>query len=316
MSRGASDWLRRRLLQPEPPAAAVEVRAGGVAALRLARDGKRPALATAAAFELPPDALRLSLHEPNLSDPDAFARVLELLCDRVGLASGTRVALVLPDPVARVAFVAAAEIRARSRAETEEQLRFRLRKSLPFEARDARLAWSEVPAVAGQPAQLLVAAIDASVLAGYEEALLARNLVPGLVELAGLSLLRALPRAPADELLVNWDEGYVSLALLRGGEPVLFRTLAGELAAQPAEVAREAANTVLYYRERLSGAGLQRAFLRSAARPLGEAAELLREPLGLLPQPIDPWAGLAGAPQPGQAQAFAGAAASLLGEAA
>jgi hypothetical protein len=316
VSGGGRAWLRRRFVEPEPPAAAIEVRGRGVSALRLERRGGRTELAAAAAFELEASALRLSLHEPNLLQPDAFAHVLELLCDRVGLTAGTPVALVLPDAVARVAFVPAAELRARGRAETEEQLRFHLRKALPFDAREARLAWKEVPGVVGRPAQLLVAAIYGPVLAGYEDALRTFGLRPGLVELAGLALLRALPPGEGDELLVNWDAGYVSLALLRGGEPVLFRTLAGELAGEPAEVAREAANTVLYYRERLGGPGLQRASVRSAARPLAEAAELLRDPLGLLPQPIDPWASLPGAPQQLEAQRFAGAVASLRAEAA
>lgn len=310
--------VRRRLIEPEPPQAAIEVRALSVSGLRLARDGARTALGAAAAFALPEGTLRLSLHEPNLVQPEDFRRALELVCDRCGLQPGARVALVLPDPVARVAFVPAAEARARSRSEMEEQLRFRLRKSLPFEAREAQLAFSATPARPGQPAQVLVVAVFRPVLQGYEDAVRALKLEPGLVELAGLSLLRALPPAApdTDELLVNWDHGYVSLALLRGGEPVLFRTLAGELAGQPAEVAREVSATVLYYQERLGGAGLGRAWLRSAALPPAEAALLLGESLRQSPVPVDAWGGLRGAPAAAEAQAFAAAAATLLGGAA
>ena len=107
-----------------------------------------------------------------------------------------------------------------------------------------------------------------------------------------------------------------TLALLRDGEPMLFRTLAGGLASEVSEVVREVANTVLYYRERLGGPGLARALLRSALLPPAQAAELLREPLGCEPVPIDPWGALRGAPPSVEAMPFAGAAAALLGRAA
>jgi type IV pilus assembly protein PilM len=315
--RGALFRLQRQLLQAEPPAAAIEVRAAGLSALRLAGGPPRTSLAAAAAFELSPDVVQLSLTEPNVRDEGAFRRTLAVLADRVGIARGARVALVLPDPVARVAFIPKRELQARSRAELLEQLRFRLRKSVPFEIREALLSWVELPELPGRPAQLLVSAMFAPVLQGFEAPLRELGLEPGIVELSGLALLGALRSAPSvDELLVNWDAGYCTLALLRDGEPMLLRTLQGRIAAEPHEVAREAANTVLYYRERISGQGLARALLRSAALPLPEAAELLQEPLGLRAEPIDPWGGLQGAPQTLEAMPFAGAAASLLRRAA
>lgn len=309
--------LRRLLLEPEPPAAAIEVRAGGLAALRLQRDGRSQVLGAAAALRLPEGALRLSLQDANLADSEAFGSALAGLCERVGLGPGSRVALVLPDPVARVAFVPAAEVKARSAAETLEQLRFRLKKTLPFDVREARLAWCAVPAFPGQPAQLMVAALFAPVLADYEAAACGVGLVPGVVEVAGLALLRAVPAGGGgDELVVNWDRGYVSLALLRAGEPTLYRTLTGELAAKPEEVAREAQSTVLYYAERLGGPGLSRASLRSGLLPFGDAARLLDEAIGLWPEPLDPWAALGGGPPGVETQTFEAAAASLLAGAA
>jgi len=312
-----SSWLRSALLEPEPPLAAIEVRASGLSAIRLGRERQQPVLSGAASFELPSGALQLSLTEPNLRDVELFRRTLGVLADRVGLAGGGRIALVLPDPVARVVFVPAAELKARGRAELLEELRFRLRKTVPFEIRDAVLSWIPVPEGPGRPAQLLVSAIASQVLQGYEAPLRELGFEPGRVELCGLALAAALRPAPqADELLINWDAGYCTLALLRDGEPILFRTLAGELAAQPAEVVREAASTVLYYRDRLGGPGLQRALLRSTPLPAAEAAQLLQDPLGLMPEPVDPWGALRGAPAGVESMPFAGAAASLVGRAA
>jgi len=73
---------------------------------------------------------------------------------------------------------------------------------------------------------------------------------------------------------------------------------------------------VLYYRERLGGAGLAGAVVRSSALPPEDAAALLAEPLGFAPEVLDPWA-LLGVKHGGiAAQAVAGAASCVLRRAA
>jgi hypothetical protein len=111
---------------------------------------------------------------------------------------------------------------------------------------------------------------------------------------------------------VNWDHGYVSLVILREGWPILVRTLVGDFTATAESVVREAANTILYYRERLGGTGLVSAAIRSAFLPPEDAAALLREPLGVTATVLDPWSGLAPGDVGPAAQALAGAAATLL----
>lgn len=312
LARGA-EWIRRALLEPDYPTTAIEVRARSVGVVRLARERGRLALASASCLELPAGTVKLSMTEPNIADPTAFRAALGSALERAGVLGAGRVGLVLPDPVARVALLPAAEARGRGK-ELEELLRFRLRKAVPFEIREAHVA--SVPAGAGS---VLVGAIFRPVLEGYEEACHVLGLHPGLVELSGLALLAAAAREhpDGDRLLVNWDDGYVSLVLLRDGAPLLMRTLVGESAATPDQVAREVSSTVIYYRERLGGAGLAGAALRSAGRPAGEAAALLMDPLGLEPEVLDPWRAL-GVPAERleSAQALAGAAACVLGRAA
>lgn len=306
--------LWRALLDPEPPLCAIEVRSGGLAALRLVREGSRLALGAAVALELPPGTLHVSLTEPNIADAAAFRDALRAVAERVGLAGGARVALVLPDPVARVSLVPAEDVKARSRRELDELLRFRIRKSLPFDVQHARLAFAEVPASPGRSAALLVAAAHQPVIAAYEAALRGAALEPGLVELSGLALLASRSGASGDELLVNWDDDYASLILIREGEPILIRTLVGELLARPEEVSREIQSTLLYYQERLGGTRIERVLVRSRAGQA--AADALRGVVSVAPEAIDSWRGIAGAPQSTEAALLAGAAASLLARAA
>jgi hypothetical protein len=309
VARGGG-WLRRRFVEPQRPLTAIEVHASSIGVLRLRRDGHRLAVGAAAVMELPAGTLALSLTQPNITDAARFQQALHGALERAGVLGGARVALVLPDTVARVSLVPAVEVTARKPAQVDEILRFRLRKSIPFDVREARLAYASSGARAGD--SMVVATACAPVVADYEQACLSLDLEPGLVEIAGLALARAAfpPGFSGDGLLVNWDEGYATLALARDGWPILVRTLSGAAVSSTADVLREVASTLVYYRERLGGAGVTAAFVRSSLFPAEQAADALAAAVGFTPAVLDPWSRIAGAPAEA-AQPLAAAAAAL-----
>jgi Tfp pilus assembly PilM family ATPase len=281
--------------------------------VRLGREGRRVRLAAAASLDLPEGAVRLSMTQPNIEDAAAFRATLRAALERAGALHISRVALVLPDPVARLALLPASEVAAKRRGQIEDLIRFRLRKAVPFDVRDARIAFAGGGSRSAD--SVVVAAMFRPVLESYEQACRDVGAHPGLVELSGLALLNAAygARPPADRLLVNWDEGYVTLLLARGEWPILLRTLAGEAAASEEEVAREVANTLLYYRERLGGTTLAQAMVRSALLPPERALKLLEGPLELTPELLEPWPALRSGDMGAAGQALAGAGACLVG---
>jgi type IV pilus assembly protein PilM len=308
----AESWrsLRRHLVEPEYPLVSVEVRPRSVSVVRLAREAGKLVVAAAASVEVPEALLRLSITQPNVVDADAFGRLLAGVLERAGALRDPSCALVLPDPVGRMALLPANDLTAGRKTDLVEMARFRLRRAVPFEIRDAQVSVLLPPLGAPEGAEALVAAMLIPVLEGYEAAVRKAGLEPGLVELASLALL-SLPEVcstPGDRILVNWDEGYASLVLTRDGWPMLVRTFS-DAAATPEALVREAAHTILYYRERMQGPGLSGAFVRSAAVPPDDAVALLREPLGVAPVVLDPLVALDGPAVPG-GQALAGAAAS------
>lgn len=312
---GLTTRLRRWLLEPEYPKVAIEIRPRAVGAVRLQRDRGRFTLGAAASLGLPDGAVTLSMAQPNIVDAAAVAETVRAVLERTGIALSGSIALVLPDPVARVSVLPAAEFQDKDSDEIAELLRFKLRKSVPFEMKDARLSFV-VPETFASDSVLVAAAMARPVLESYEAVVTSLGMEPGLVELSGLALLAAAEAVlpPQDRLVVNWDDGYVSLLLARGGRPVLVRTLIGEAATERDDVVREVANTVLYYREKLGGTGLQSALVRSAILPGTAAVELLQEPLGISAEIMNPWANIEGGDVGPQAQAVAGAAACLSGK--
>jgi hypothetical protein len=307
-------WLRRTFVQPETPLVAVEVHATSVGIVRARKERRGLSLAAATRVDLAADVLQLSMTQPNLLDPERFALALRGALERAGILGGARVALVLPDLLARVNVLSATEVVARKRAELDEVVRFKLRKSVPFEIREARLAYTSTGSRAED--RMVVAAAFAPVVAAYEDACVSVGLEPGVVELAGLVLARAaFAGTQGDRLLVNWDEGYLTVLVLRDGWPLLVRTLPGEVAGTLASVVREVHNTVTYHRERLGGAALLEAALRSAVVPADEMRAALEPVLAVPTRVVDPWAALGGASMPDVAQSLAAAAACVGGRA-
>ena len=304
-------WFRRQFVQPEPVLAAVEVRSDSLGVLRLGREGGALTVAAATSVELPEGCLKLSMTEPNLEAPEVFRQRLRSALERAGVGPG-RVALVLPDPLVRLTLLPPGEALPRGRDQRDELLRFRLRKSVPFEVREAQVACLQDRTGTGGT---VVAAIFGPVLHGYEDLFRSLGLEPGLVQVSALALLSAAPETDGqDWLLINWEPGYVTLALVRRGWPLLVRTLTGASTLDPREVSREVATTLLYHRERLGGSALGQVLLRSGAHPAAEVVASLAEPLGFPPTLYDAWGRLRHGELGPAGQALAGAAACLLGD--
>jgi len=291
---GFAGALLRRLTEPDYPLLAVEVRPRALGIVRVQRQRRRLELGAAVVQELPEGCIVPSLSEVNIAAPEAFQAALRAGLERAGAAGASRACLVLPDPAGRVALVPAADLAGKRAKDAAELIRFRLRKSLSFDVREARLAYHPLSAGEAVGGSIPVVAVARAVLEQYEAALAAAGLYAGLVELAGLVCQAAAVHGrPLDEdrVIVNWDDGYVSLLITRAGRLAVVRTLTlpADPVAAAADVQREVFNTLLYYRERLGGQGLAGATLRSAARPPDEAAALLAEALELVPEPLAPW---------------------------
>ena len=315
-ARGPTGSIDASSSRPRP-LAAIEVRAR-VPGRRSARaPGARPhPRRRRGSVELPEGTLSLSITEPNLVDADAFRQALRSVVERAGILGGGRVALVLPDPVARVALLPAARGPGPG-AEAEELIRFRLRKSVPFEIRERAAGVGARPAPGGSPR-------SSSGRSSRTRPRGVRGGVPG-------PRPRARPRGArrARAILTRSRSGGVRpTACSSTGTTATSRSSCSRRRAGPdphadgrgcgeprqgrcARRRRRSSTTA-------SGSGaraLPRPSCASAALPPAEAAPLLEEPSGLGPEILDPW-GACTRGDPAVAQALAGAAAARSGTAA
>ena len=170
---------------PHPPLA-MEISSERVAVARWSRTGSLDSFAVEL---LPPGTVVPSAVETNLVNPAAVTSAISKACERVR-SREEDVALVLPDPVIRV-FVQHFEEFPRSADEAIPMLRWKLKKSIPFEADETIISYMrQPPREAG--IDIVTALARLRIVREYESLAEAVGLHPGVVlssSLAAISLL-------------------------------------------------------------------------------------------------------------------------------
>ncbi len=200
------------------PKLACEIAADRVIAARAA--DSRQVLELCSTSELAPGCVVPDLTEANLRQREAVVSALREVLGHVG-ARSRDVTAVLPDAAVRVALLDFETLPSK-REEAEGVVRFRLRKSLPFDVDKAKVSYQ---AQASNGAVRVVAAIALnSVVEEYEAVIREAGFSPGVVL---PSMLAAVSGAPADRgtLVVKVDARTTSIAILDHQQLLLFRTL-------------------------------------------------------------------------------------------
>jgi type IV pilus assembly protein PilM len=198
------------LLKDPPPEFAFEISAASIAMSRT-----RPP-AVAQRIPLPEGVVVPSPVKENITDSAAFADIVRRL---VPNPSGHPLcALILPDNAMRLSV-----LEFDSLPEKEEEraalVRFRLKKTVPFDVETASLAWF---VQAGN--KVAVALAPAGTIAQYEAPFRAAKLRPGIVMPAALAMLELLP--PNGSFLVAHLHSYaLTVLVVSNGILTLARSL-------------------------------------------------------------------------------------------
>ena len=186
-------------------------------------------------------------------------------------------ALVVPDSIARVSLVRFETVPARG-ADLDELIRWQVKKTTPFPLDEAVVAATPGRAPAAGAHEFVVSVARRDVVAQYEAACAARRLRrPGSSTWRpSTSSTRCWPAAGAargDWLLVHAADTYVSLAVIRDGHLIFYRTRGEESEGSIADLVHQ---TAMYYEDRLSGQRFDGVLLAGGATAAG-ADHLRRE---------------------------------------
>src|SRR5437868_1036358 len=200
------------------PKLACEISADRVLGGRVSDNGK--SLDTYSSRELTLGSVVPDLIETNLRQRNDVSRSIHDVLESVG-ARGKEVIAVLPDAAVRVVLLDFDSLPSH-RDEADAVIRFRLKKSLPFDVDKAKVSYHAQ--TSGQSMRLIAAVALSSVVEDYESAFRDAGYSPGLVL---PSMLAALGAADAQRptLVLKVDARTISIAILNGGHLLLLRTL-------------------------------------------------------------------------------------------
>jgi type IV pilus assembly protein PilM len=199
-------WLEA---MPHPPLA-IEISSEQVSGARWTRTGGLDGFAIEA---VPPGALIPSAVEANVAGPTALKGAVTSVANRLR-AKNEDVALLLPDPVIRV-FVQHFDQFPRSPQEAEPILRWKLKKSVPFEADETLISYMrQAPREDG--VDVVTALARLRIIREYEGLAESADLYPGVVLSSSLAAVTLLDdRKPA--LLARVSGAALTTAIVRDG---------------------------------------------------------------------------------------------------
>ena len=271
-------------------AVGMEITQHGVRLAAIGGKKSRPRLLAQEAAEFPAGTIRLVHREPNVVEPALFVREVKeaylKLLHRTGLVS-----VSLPDACGRVTLLDL-ETRFKSRDEGCDIIRWKLKKSLPFDINDIHLDYQVLREKDSGEISVLVAIIARQVVSQYEELLIEAGIQPNRIDFTSFNLYRLFsPRIAMSEscLFVACHENVLSILVFHQGILEFYR--AKELHGADPDMNRiymETNSSLLFYRDKNPGREFREAFCLA---PSGDG-ELFRtviaeacgmEPFMLLP---------------------------------
>jgi len=280
---------------PHPPLV-VEIAEPHVAVARSA--GKGGQLESVAMEALPAGALMPATLETNVVQPEVVRSALRKIFGRVPV-HGASVALLVPDLVVRV-FILPFDSLPRRAREALPLLRWRLKKSVPFDVEETTVSWMRQDARAGG-LEIVTAVARQPIVREYEALVESFGARPGVVLSSTLATLPLLEERGAT-LLVRLCGKTLTTVIVRGAILCLYRSteMRVDAALESKALLDEVFPAVAYYqdiwgetidRARLSGFGAKENFL---SHTLAEELQISAEPIGdapgandLIPQGLD-----------------------------
>jgi type IV pilus assembly protein PilM len=234
---GAVQRMMRWLDAMPRPAVAIEISWDRISAVRWSRAGdvEKFSTETLAAGMIVPSAV-----EPNIVDSAGVRSAMALACGSIQ-ATGEHVALLLPDPVIRI-FVQHFDEFPRAPQEAIPLLRWKLKKSVPFEMNDTVLSYVRQGSREGGM-DIVTTVARLRVIREYEELVESVGLNAGVVSGSSLAAL-ALLEGDRPTLVARISDRSLTTAIIRDG--ALFGYRCTELPVRRAELTPQALLDEIY----------------------------------------------------------------------
>jgi hypothetical protein len=207
--------------------------------------------------------------------------VVQQLLAQVGF-KGSEIAVVVPDETARIAFLTA-EHPSKHSEEQQTFIRWKLKKSIPFDVDTAQIAYRILgPHRGGTGVDILVALSPRSVVQEYEALFNSLDIHAGIVLPSTLAALNLLTMAAGDTLFVKVAPDCITTTVFQNRRIQFYRRVT-DLSLYDAIYP-----TVLYYQDKLGGQAFERLAVCGYDPTMQPSLDEVQEKLGLTPQRMEP----------------------------
>ena len=259
----------RQYFQPRLPGIACEISRQYFSVARL--DPRRSHRVDGFAVgNLPQGLVEPSLIEPGVSSIEELGKIIKTTLTKAG-ANTNRISLAIPDACARVA-IHPLEALPSKQVEKTELLKWKLKKTVPYDIEDAHLSFVEQPTETGQN-HVITVTIHKAVLAQFEEVFESLGIHVGFITLSTFAAYELLARQHRDEvrksvLFMRVRSSNISSLIIQQEAVVFYRhtdfnfespmDLMVNWSADPYE---EIHPCLMYYQDKLGAAGVEQVYL-------------------------------------------------------
>jgi type IV pilus assembly protein PilM len=240
------------------------------------------------AESLPSGAVVGSLAERNLVDVGAVRDITKDAMRRAG-ARGFEMSVVIPDESSRITFVTV-ETLAGKAEDREAFIRWKLKKSVPFDVDTAQLAYQILGPHEGPDGKgfdVIVALSPRAIVQEYEDLLEKLDIHAGYIVPSGVAVMNLHPTAapgsrPEDVLFVKIAPDSIATTIFQSHRPRFYRRVT-DMPLYDAVYP-----TMMYYQDKLGGRALSNATVCGYDRALHREMDELEGKLGVPVRPLGP----------------------------
>jgi len=228
-----------------------------------------------------PGVLAITPLKDNVVMPDELSLAVRAMVPQSGNRKRRDVALILPDYSTRIAVLDFDNIP----SDPKEQLsliRFRIRKSVPFDVESAAISYFVQPAE-GKKYDVVVVVAPLEVVSRYEAPFRAAGMNPGLVTTSSLAALNLIDDGGIT-VVAKITGRVLTVMVLENGRLKLVRCLEVH-ANDVAEIAADLYPTFVYIEDNI-GAKTERLLLCGFAERMEAARQQFQNELGVEVQPV------------------------------
>ena len=251
-----------------------------------AAGGKSLRLEAGLSLPFTPGTLQLSRREPNVINPQAFVGKLREAHLRL-LTQERTVSVSLPEATGRVMLLDL-EARFKNREEGLDIIRWKLKKSFPFDISTVHLDYQTLAVRENGSVSLLVSLISRSVVTQYEELLIEAGLEPKFIDFSSFNLYRLFsPRLELSEngAFISYYRGALTVLIFHGGVLSFYRTK--ETTGETQNLYREVNSSFLVYNDKHPGQVISEVFCLAGVDEAEVFRSLVAEASGLEPVLLD-----------------------------